>query len=103
MSISAIMASGASSVSDAAEVKQLQLQLETLQKQLTKEAQSKDDAKTKQQAEEQIQMQIDAVNAQIAQLQSKSAQSKATASKPESAPKQKQATEFAGVTIDTQV
>jgi uncharacterized membrane protein (DUF106 family) len=103
MSVSAIMSGGASGTNDAAEIKQLQQQLETLQKQLAKEATSKDGAQVKQLAEQQIQAQIDGINAQIAQLQAQSSQSKPKAAKPEEPAKQKQATEFAGVTIDTQI
>jgi hypothetical protein len=111
MSISQITSTGSTSASgSAAEIKVLERQLQSLQKQLTAEEKSKGDAQTKQLVEEQIQAQIEAVNAQIAQIQNESAktsvkqsssESSSTASKSATAAVQTKSTSAS--TIDEQV
>ncbi len=73
MNVSSISSPASSSYSmgNDSEVKQLQNQIKNLQKQVTTEGQSKDDAKTKQSKVQVLQAQIAQLEVQIQQTQAK--------------------------------
>jgi replication fork clamp-binding protein CrfC len=102
MNISGISANATQTTDSSDKIAQLKKQLQNLQKQVLKEQQSDDDAKTKELKLEQLQTQIEAITAQIAQQEQQAAQNKDKSEKSSSSSAQNaQEKPFEGVTIDT--